>query len=149
MAAWVDTPSVQETDRSCLATSPAILVSSSKAFDLLLCSPRVSGIGGRAPCRPSGGPRECARILTRMEVGSDGGCTSYTQRLEAPAIHDLLASEQVVWTFFSRVGDCTGLLQVTVESISGGERGIRHWMGKQGAAVVVVTEECTNDEDLE
>jgi len=31
---------------------------------------------------------------------------------------------------------------VTVESISSGEIGTRHWMGKQGAAVGVAAEEC-------
>ena len=69
------------------------------------------------------------------EAHSEEGCTLYIQILGAMAIDDLLASEQVVWTFFSRVEDCTGLLEVTVESISSGELGTRHWTGEQGAAV--------------
>jgi hypothetical protein len=94
-------------------------------------------------------PRECTWITAREEACSEGGCTSYIQILGATAIDDLLASEQVVWTFFLRVGDCTGLLGVTVESISSGEIGTRHWTGEQGAAAVVAVEECTNNEDLE
>jgi len=39
------------------------------------------------------------------------------------------------------VGVCIGLLGVTVESISGGEIGTRHWTGEQGAAAVVAAEE--------
>ena len=34
-----------------------------------------------------------------------------------------------------------GLLGVTVESISSGEIGTRHWTGEQGAAAVVAAEE--------
>jgi hypothetical protein len=37
------------------------------------------------------------------------------------AFDDILASEQVVGTYFPRVGDCTGLLGVTVEGITDGE----------------------------
>ena len=40
---------------------------------------------------------------------------------------DLLASEQVVWMFFLRVGVSIGLLGVNVESISTGEIGTRLW----------------------
>jgi len=50
---------------------------------------------------------------------------------------------------FLRVGDCTGLLGVTVESISSGEIGTRHWTGEQGAVEVVAAEECTNNADFE
>jgi len=39
------------------------------------------------------------------------------------------------------VGVLIGLLGVTVESISSGERGTRHWTGEQGAAAVVAAEE--------
>ena len=42
-----------------------------------------------------------------------------------------------------------GLLGVTVESISDGEIGTRHWTGEQGAEAVVAAEECTNNADLE
>jgi len=58
-------------------------------------------------------PRECTWITAREEARSEGGCTSYIQIVGATAIDDLLASEQVVWTFFQRVGDCTRLLGVT------------------------------------
>jgi hypothetical protein len=94
----------------------------------------VSGRGGSGPGRPSGMPRECTWITAREEARSEGGCTSYIQILGATAIDDLLASEQVVWTFFLRVGVRIGLLGVTVESISSGEIGTRHWTGEQGAA---------------
>jgi hypothetical protein len=53
--------------------------------------------------------------------------------LGATAIDDLLPSEQVIWTFFLRVGVRIGLLGVTVETISGGEIDTRHWTGEQGA----------------
>jgi len=78
-------------------------------------------------------PRECTWITAREEARSQGGCTSHIQILGATAIDDLLASEQVVWTFFLRVGVRTGLLGVTVESISTGEIGTRQWTGEQGA----------------
>jgi len=78
-------------------------------------------------------PRECTWITAREDACSEGGGTSYILILGATAIDDLLASEQVVWTFFLRVGDRTGLLGVTVESISSAEIGTRHWTGEQGA----------------
>jgi len=125
----------------CLGTTPRILGSTCKAFDFWLCHPRVCGRGGSGP----------GMYLdhTREEARSEGGCTSYIHLLGATAIDNLLASEQVVWTFFLRVGDCTGLLGVTVESISSGEIGTRHWTGEQGTAAVVAAEECTNNADLE
>jgi len=79
-------------------------------------------------------PREYTWITARQETRSEGGCTSYIRILGATAVDDILASEQVVWTFFLRVGVRTGLLGVTVESISSGEIGTRHWTGEQGAA---------------
>jgi hypothetical protein len=82
-------------------------------------------------------PRECTWITAREESHSEGGCTSYVQILEATAIDDLLASEQVVWTFFLRVGVRIGLMGVTVESISSGEIGTRPWTGEQGAAAAM------------
>jgi len=57
------------------------------------------------------------------------------------AFDDQLASEEVLWTLFLRVGVRIGLLGVTVESISGGEIGTRHWTGEKGAAAVVAAEE--------
>jgi len=41
--------------------------------------------------------------------------------LGATAFDNLLASDQVIWTFFLRVGDCTRLLGATVEGITDGE----------------------------
>jgi len=87
-------------------------------------------------------PRECTWITATEEARSEGGWTSCIQILGATAIDDQLASEQVVWTLFLRVGVRIGLLGVTVESISSGEIGTRHWTGEQGAAVVVAAEEC-------
>jgi len=128
-------------DRNYLGTRPGILASTCKAFNFWLCNPWVSGRGGIRPGKPSGMPRECTWITAREEARSEGGCTSYIQTLGATAIDDLLASEQVVWTFFLRVGVRIGLLGVTVESISSGEIGTRYWTGEQGAAAVVAAEE--------
>jgi len=50
-----------------------------------------------------------------------GGGILDIQILGGTAIDDQLASEQVVRTLFVRVGDCTGLLGVTVEDITDGE----------------------------
>jgi hypothetical protein len=50
-----------------------------------------------------------------------GGGIPDIQILRATAFDDLLASEQVVGTFFLRVGDCAGLLGATVEGITDGE----------------------------
>jgi hypothetical protein len=55
----------------------------------------------------------------REEVCSDG--SPDIQILGATAFDDLLASEQVVGTFFLRVGDCSELLRATVEGITDGE----------------------------
>jgi len=122
-------------------TCPGILASTCKAFDFWLCNPRVSGRGGSGPGRPSGMPRECTWITARVEARSEGGCTSNIQILVATAIDNQLASEEVVWTFFLRVGVHIRLLGVTVESISSGEIGTRHWTGEQGAAAVEAAEE--------
>jgi len=83
-------------------------------------------------------PQECTWITAREESCSKGDCTSYIQILRATAIDDILASEQVIWTFFLRVGDRIGLLGVTLESSSSGEIGTRHWTGEQGAAAATV-----------
>jgi len=124
-------------------------VSTCKAFDFWLCNPRVSGRSGSGPGRPSGMPRECTWITAREEACSEeGGGVPVIQMLGANAFDDQLASEEVVWTFFLRVGDHAGLLRVTMESISSSEIGTRHWTGKQGAAAVVATEEHP-DGDLE
>jgi len=50
-----------------------------------------------------------------------GGAIPDIQILVATALDDLLASDQVVRTFFLRVGDCTGLLGTTVQGITDGE----------------------------
>jgi hypothetical protein len=87
-------------------------------------------------------PRECTWITAREEACSEGGDgVPDILILGATTFDDQLASEQVVWTFFLRVGVRTGLLGVTVESISSGEIGTRHWTGEQGAAAVVAAEE--------
>ena len=65
------------------------------------------------------------------------------------ALDDELASEEVIWMFFLRVAVRIGLLGVTVQSISSGEIGTRHWTGEQGAAVVVAAAEFTNNADDE
>ena len=107
-------------------TCPGFLASTCKAFDCWLCNPWVSGGGGSGPGRPSGMPRECTWIMAREKACSEGGCTSYIQILGATAIDDLLASEEVVWTFFLGVGVRIGLLGGTVESISRGEIGTKY-----------------------
>ena len=66
-------------------------------------------------------------------------CSRYSNT-GATTFDNQLASEEVVWMFFLRVGVRIGLLGVTVESISSGGIGTRHWTGEQGAAVVVVAE---------
>jgi len=109
----------------------------------------VSGRGGSGPGMPSGMPRECTWIMARGEVWSEeGGGVPDILILAANAVDDLLASEEVVWMFFLKVGVCIGLLGVTVESISSGEIGTRHWPGEQEAAAVVVAEECTHNGHL-
>jgi len=146
----VDTLCELETDRRCLGTSPGILASTCKAFDFWLCNPRLSGRGGSGPGRPSCMPRECTWITAREEACSEGGGgVPDILILGATTFDDLLASEEVVWTFFLRVGVRIGLLGVTVESISSGEIGTRYRTGEQGAAAVVAAEECTNNADLE
>jgi hypothetical protein len=58
----------------------------------------------------------------REEACSEGGCgIPDIQILGGTAFDDLLALEQVVGTFFLRLGDCTGLLGATVEGITDGE----------------------------
>jgi len=51
-----------------------------------------------------------------------GGGIPDIQILGATAFDDLLASEQVIVTFFLRGGNCAGLLGATVEGITDGER---------------------------
>jgi len=58
----------------------------------------------------------------REEACSEGGGgIPDIQILRATAFDDLLASEQIVGTFFLRVGDCPGLLGATVEGITDGD----------------------------
>jgi len=67
-------------------------------------------------------PMNVAGSTTREEACfEEGGGIPDIQILGATAFDDLLASEQVVGTFFLRVGDCTGLLGATVEGITDGE----------------------------
>jgi len=97
-------------------------VSTCKAFDFWLCNPRVSGSGGSGPGRPSGMPRECTWITAREEACSEGGGgVPDISILGTNAFDDQLASEEVVWTFFLRVGVRIGLLGATLEGITDGE----------------------------
>jgi len=80
-------------------------------------------------------PRECTWITAREEACSEGrSAVPDILILGATTFDNQLASEEVVWTFFSRVGVRIGLLGVTVESITSGEIGTRHWTGEQGVA---------------
>jgi hypothetical protein len=83
-------------------------------------------------------PQTCTWITAREEVRSEGGCTSSIQILGTTAIDNLLASQQVGWIFFLRVGVGTGLRGVTVESISSGGISNRHWTAEQRPAAAKV-----------
>jgi hypothetical protein len=90
--------------------------------------------------------QECAGNVPgstdREEACSEGGTTQDIQILGYTAFDDLLAREEVIGSFFLRVGDCRGLLEVTIEGIAeGGKIGPRRWIGKQRAASVVAAEE--------
>jgi len=79
-------------------------------------------------------PRECRWITAREEACSErGGNVPDIQILGANVFDNQLASEKVVWMFILRVGVRIRLPGVTVESISSGEIGTRHWTGEQGA----------------
>jgi hypothetical protein len=76
-------------------------------------------------------PRKCTWITAREEACSaGGGGVPDIQILGANVFDNQLASAVVVWTFSIRVGVCLELLPVTVESISSGEIGPRHWSGE-------------------
>jgi hypothetical protein len=67
-------------------------------------------------------PGNIPRSTAREEAWSEGGGSiPDIQMLGATAFDDLLASEQVVGTFFLTVADCTGLLRATMEGITDGE----------------------------
>jgi hypothetical protein len=67
-------------------------------------------------------PRNVPGSTATEEACSEGGGSILDiQILGATAYDDLLASEQVVGTFFLRVGEFTGLLGATVEGITDGE----------------------------
>ena len=68
---------------------------------------------------PGNIPGSTAREEACSEEG--GGSIPDIQILRATAFDYLLSSEQVVGTFFLRVGDCPGLLGATVEGITKGE----------------------------
>jgi hypothetical protein len=119
-------------------TRPGILASACKAFNFWLCNPRVSGRGGSGPGWPSGVYRKCTWITAREEACSEGGGgVPDILILGATIRDDQLASEEVVWTIFLRVGVHIGLLGVTMESIYSGEIGTRHWTGEQGAVAAM------------
>jgi len=122
----------------CHGKTSRILGSTCKVFDFWLFNPRMSGRGGSGPGRPSGMPRECTWITAREDACSEGGGGDPDiSVLGTNAFDDQLASEEVVWMFFLTVGVRIGLLGVTVEIISSGEIGTRHWTGEQGAAVAM------------
>jgi len=134
-AGAVDTLGELETDRSCLGTRPGIVASTCKAFNFSLYNPRVRWRCGSGPGRPSNMPRECTWMLAKEEACSEEGRgIPEIHFLGATTFDHLPDSEEVVWTFFRRVGDCTRLLWVTVESMSSGDKGTRDWTGNQGAA---------------
>jgi len=67
-------------------------------------------------------PRNVPGSTAREEACSEGGGgIRDIQILGATALDDLLASEQVIGTFFLSVGDCTWLLGANVECITDGE----------------------------
>jgi hypothetical protein len=67
-------------------------------------------------------PGNVPQSTAREEACSKGGGSiPDIQILGATAFDNLLASEQVVGTFFLRVGDCTALLGATTEGITEGE----------------------------
>jgi hypothetical protein len=67
-------------------------------------------------------PGSAPGSTAREEACSEGGGgIPDIEILGATAFDDVLASEQVVVTFFLTVGDCTGLLGATVEGITDGE----------------------------
>jgi hypothetical protein len=80
--------------------------------------------------------------MAREEACSEGGGgVPDNLILGATTFDDQLGSEEVVLTFFVRVGVQIGLLAVTMESICSGEIGTRHWTSEQGVAPVVAAEE--------
>jgi len=67
-------------------------------------------------------PRNVPGSTAGEEACSEGGGgIPDIQILGGTAFDDLLASEQVVGTFFLRVGYCTGLLGATMEAVTDGE----------------------------
>jgi len=83
---------------------------------------------------------ECTWIIDMEKACSKGGSSiADIQLLAVNAFDNLLAGEEVIWIFFQRVKDCTGLLEVTVESISSGEIGTRYWTGEQRVAAAAKT----------
>jgi len=77
------------------------------------------------------------RRIPKEAYSEGGGAVPDISIFGNTAVDDPLASKEVVWSFFLRVGVHIGLLGVTVESISSGEIGTRYWTGEQGAAAVV------------
>jgi len=110
-----------ETNRSCISTRPGILALTYKALNFSLCNLKLSDGGGSGPDRPSGMRWEWTWITVSKEMHSDSDCTSYTQIPGAITIDNLLASEQVIWTFIQRVADCKGRLGVTMKHITQGD----------------------------
>jgi len=81
-------------------------------------------------------------MRTGEKVCSEGGGGNPGIQLpDGNAFDHQMASEEVVKIFLPRVGVCIWRLGATVESISSGEIGTRHWTGKQGAAAGVAAEQ--------
>jgi len=87
--------------------------------------------------------QECPGIVpgsrAKLEACPEGGGSiPDIQMLRATAFDDLLASEEVIGTFFLRVGDCTGLLGATLEGITEVEwdwpQVLDAWAGSSGGS---------------
>jgi hypothetical protein len=72
-----------------------------------------------------------------MACSEGGGGVPDIQILGSTTFHNQLASEDVFWTFFLRVGVCIGLLGVTMEPSTSGVIRTRHWTGEQGVAAAI------------
>jgi hypothetical protein len=105
--------------------------SNCKAFNFWLCNLRVSGRGGCGLGRLSGMLWKCTWIVASAEVCSERGSgIADISVLWGIAFDDLLASEEVVRTFFIRVEARIELLGVTLEGIPSGKIGTRCWTGE-------------------
>jgi len=103
---------------------------------------RVSFRGGRRLDRLSVMHQVSSQITIREEEYTNAeGNIPDIQILEATAFVNLLASEEVICTFLIRLGECTGLWAVTMESIWRCEKDINNWMGEKEVVRGVAAEE--------